>query len=234
MTAGVIPFSGNDTNNDLTSNSNFQFDPSTGLLYNSGAAGLALGTSSATVSALLTMSSTTKGFLPPVMTSTQRNAISTPATGLVVYDSTSNALYVYNGTAWAILANATPVSQTNTWQGIWSASQSGNINYYIDGNLITLDLPPVLSNANTASTITNVTALPSAIRPVATKYIPIWCQDDGIVREGTASIATSGTITISLTTVGLTRVSNGGSFLGTAATSTSGFFGSLLQYSIDV
>ena len=51
-------------------------------------------------SAVLEVSSTTKGFLPPRMTTTQKNAIATPAAGLVVYDSTTNKLACYNGTTW--------------------------------------------------------------------------------------------------------------------------------------
>jgi hypothetical protein len=51
-------------------------------------------------SALLEVQSTTKGFLPPRMTTTQKNAIATPAAGLVVYDSTTNKLTCYNGTTW--------------------------------------------------------------------------------------------------------------------------------------
>ena len=51
-------------------------------------------------SAVLEVSSTTKGFLPPRMTTTQKNAIATPASGLVVYDETTNKLACYNGTTW--------------------------------------------------------------------------------------------------------------------------------------
>jgi hypothetical protein len=51
-------------------------------------------------SAVLEVSSTTKGFLPPRMTTTQKNAIATPASGLIVYDSTTNKLACYNGTTW--------------------------------------------------------------------------------------------------------------------------------------
>jgi len=58
----------------------------------------AYGTTSA--SAQLEVVSTTKGFLPPRMTTTQKNAISSPASGLVVYDSTTNKLCCYNGTSW--------------------------------------------------------------------------------------------------------------------------------------
>ena len=50
--------------------------------------------------ALLEMVSTTKGFLPPRMTTTQKNAIATPAAGLVVYDNTTNKLCCYDGSTW--------------------------------------------------------------------------------------------------------------------------------------
>lgn len=54
----------------------------------------------ANASSILDVSSTTKGFLPPRMTTTQKNAIASPAAGLVVYDSTTNKLACYNGTTW--------------------------------------------------------------------------------------------------------------------------------------
>lgn len=51
-------------------------------------------------SAILSAFSTTKGFLPPSMTTTQKNAIVSPATGLIVYDNVINDLQYYNGAAW--------------------------------------------------------------------------------------------------------------------------------------
>jgi hypothetical protein len=55
---------------------------------------------SVNASARLQVDSTTKGFLPPRMTTTQKNAIASPAEGLVVYDSTTNKLCCYNGSTW--------------------------------------------------------------------------------------------------------------------------------------
>jgi hypothetical protein len=49
-------------------------------------------------SAVLQADSTTKGFLPPRMTTTQKNAIASPATGLVVFDTTLGKLCVFAGT----------------------------------------------------------------------------------------------------------------------------------------
>jgi hypothetical protein len=51
--------------------------------------------------ALLDLTSTTKGFLPPRMTKAQRNAISSPATGLVIYQTDNTpGIRAYNGTNW--------------------------------------------------------------------------------------------------------------------------------------
>lgn len=55
-------------------------------------------------SAMLEVQSTTKGFLPPRMTTAQKNAIATPAAGLMVYDTTLNKLCVYT-TAWETITS---------------------------------------------------------------------------------------------------------------------------------
>jgi len=66
---------------------------------------LLLGTTTNAASSILTMESTTQGFLPPRMTTTQKNAIASPATGLVVYDTTLNKLAVYTGAAWETITS---------------------------------------------------------------------------------------------------------------------------------
>jgi hypothetical protein len=61
---------------------------------------LAIGTITPNLSALVDITSTTKGFLPPRMTTVQRDAIASPAAGLVVYNSTTNKHQGYNGSTW--------------------------------------------------------------------------------------------------------------------------------------
>jgi len=58
-------------------------------------------------SAILQADSTTKGFLPPRMTTTQINAIASPANGLEVYNTTLACPCFYDGTAWRKVSHTT-------------------------------------------------------------------------------------------------------------------------------
>jgi hypothetical protein len=58
-----------------------------------------IGTSTPNGVAKLDVSSTTQGFLPPRMTTAQRDAIAAIA-GLVIYNTTTNKLQCHNGTTW--------------------------------------------------------------------------------------------------------------------------------------
>lgn len=55
------------------------------------AQGIGIGTTSPNSSAMLDVSSTTKGMLTPRMNSMQRASIATPATGLLVFDTDTNS-----------------------------------------------------------------------------------------------------------------------------------------------
>ncbi|HZV69528.1 MAG TPA: FISUMP domain-containing protein [Saprospiraceae bacterium] len=59
-----------------------------------------INTATPNTSAVLDVESTTRGFLPPRMTTSQRNAIVSPAIGLVIYNSTTNCLNYYIGYVW--------------------------------------------------------------------------------------------------------------------------------------
>jgi len=60
----------------------------------------------ANASSLLELNATDRGLLLPRMTTTQKNAIVTPATGLMVYDTDLLSFYQYNGTAWVIIGGS--------------------------------------------------------------------------------------------------------------------------------
>ena len=51
-------------------------------------------------------SSTTAPFYPPVVTTTQRNAISGMTKGAMVFNSSTNKLNVYNGSGWEVVTSS--------------------------------------------------------------------------------------------------------------------------------
>jgi uncharacterized protein (TIGR02145 family) len=67
--------------------------------YNNGS-NIGIGTTTPNASAITEMNSTNQGFLPPRMTTTQRNAIVSPAIGLVIFNTTTNCLNFYIGSGW--------------------------------------------------------------------------------------------------------------------------------------
>jgi hypothetical protein len=87
-----------------------------------GAAGI--GTASPNASSLLEVKSTSKGVLIPRMTLTQRNAIASPATGLLIFQTNSTpGFYFFNGTAWAAV---TPKSKDWSLTGNSGTNSSTN------------------------------------------------------------------------------------------------------------
>ena len=74
-----------------------------GFSYFNSGANYTFGSITEVTSAIVNVDSTTKGFLPPRMTTTEKNAIATPAAGLMVYDNTLNRPCFYNGTSWITL-----------------------------------------------------------------------------------------------------------------------------------
>jgi hypothetical protein len=69
-----------------------------------GSGNVGIGTT-ANASAILDAQSTTKGVRMPNMTTTQKNAISSPAAGLMVFDTTLAKLCVYSGSAWQTITS---------------------------------------------------------------------------------------------------------------------------------
>ena len=68
---------------------------------------LLVGTTTDVPSSALTVASSgnNKGFLPPKLTTTQRDAISSPAEGLIIYNLTTHKLNVYTGSAWEVVTS---------------------------------------------------------------------------------------------------------------------------------
>ncbi len=68
-------------------------------IFNNGG-NIGIGTITPDVSALAELNSFNKGFLPPRMTSVQRDAILSPAIGLVIFNTTTNCLNFFVGIGW--------------------------------------------------------------------------------------------------------------------------------------
>ena len=108
--AGALQIFGTSANVSMISGGTIALRPDGNLLVAPGSSGamavnanMSIGASTAPRSntALELLSATgTKGLLPPIATTTERDAISGPPTGLVVYNSTTNKLNSYNGSAW--------------------------------------------------------------------------------------------------------------------------------------
>lgn len=93
------------------------------------------GTGAAPVaSAMLDISSTTSGILIPRMTTAQRTAIVTPATGLQVYDTTTGSIWWFNGTVWVqLLGSGTGwmiTGNTLTTAGILGSISAHDVRYF--------------------------------------------------------------------------------------------------------
>jgi hypothetical protein len=74
-------------------------------LYIDSSGNVGIGTTSPSASAILDAQSTTKGVRMPNMTTAQKNAISSPAAGLMVFDTTLAKLCVYSGSAWQTITS---------------------------------------------------------------------------------------------------------------------------------
>jgi hypothetical protein len=75
------------------------------VILGSTSGNVGIGTTAPAASSKLDVTSTTQGVLFPRMTTTQKNAIASPATGLVVYDTTLNKLCVRGASAWETITS---------------------------------------------------------------------------------------------------------------------------------
>ena len=95
-----------------------------------------VGTASPDPSAILDITSSDLGILVPRMTSLQRSAIPTPATGLLVYDVDFNQFWYYDGTAWVAFVG--PAGPTGPQGPTGPTGSGGSDAWSLTGNTGTI------------------------------------------------------------------------------------------------
>ena len=179
-----------------------------------------IGTPTPDASAKLDISSTSKGFLVPRMTSTQKAAISSPANGLLVYQTDGViGFYVNSGT-----------SASPSWLRIntdWT--KSGNDISFTTGNISTTG---ALTGGN--SSTSNISGFAANVASISANY-SITSADNGKVLQSTSATAISIAIPTGLPTgfnctivqMGAGQITFTGTYLNRG-----GFTKSASQYSV--
>lgn len=79
-----------------------------------------IGVTPPNANAILDVTSTTKAFMPPRMTTAQKNSVASPTAGMVVYDTDMKGISYYNGTAWTTANNKNVATKTANYTALQS------------------------------------------------------------------------------------------------------------------
>lgn len=139
-----------------------------------GFAQMGIGTTTPDISSMLDIRSTSKGFLAPRMTTAQRNAIASPANGLVVYDTDLGSLYFFNGTVWSAIGSQGGATRTNY------------VLVKSEADLPTPAAGVITLNTNTLYEINGTVVLNNSINLNGAYVIGIDTNEDKLVRVGGA------------------------------------------------
>lgn len=141
-----------------------------------------IGTSTPDSSSILELSSDSLGFLVPRMTLAQRNAISNPSKGLLIYQTNGNqAFYFYTGSSWDCLLPCSESSGTSPieWDIGWTPGPDGdtmstdtmmvatdddNPLFFGAAGLLSGVIDPVMSN------VTLGASTPGGVKQASAKY----------------------------------------------------------------
>ncbi|MDO9254725.1 MAG: DUF1566 domain-containing protein [Bacteroidales bacterium] len=161
-------------------------------------------------SAMLDVSSTAKGFLAPRMTAIQRAAISSPATGLLVYQTDGSAGYYYfNSISWILISSGTysetdPVFGSSAAHGIASGELTNWNTAFSWGNHASAgyltgysENDPVFgasaANGITGTNITNWNSAYSWGNHASQGYLKTYSETDPAVKAISGLVKSNGT-----------------------------------------
>ena len=120
--------------------------------FHNNGSGIGMGTNTPNSSAKVEIASTTQGFLPPRMTTTQRDAIAFPALGLVIFNTTTNCLNFYIGTSWNETCGTVIIPLGNiTTLNCVGATNSGILDAGIPASGVSSSIPYTGGNGGTHS-----------------------------------------------------------------------------------
>lgn len=164
---------------------------------------IGIGTTGPNASALLDVFSTTKGFLPPRLTTAQVTAIATPADGLIVYDTDIDAIKLRANGAWVSLANSASASASGVagavqFSGGSGAFASDDANFHWDDTNKRLGIGTAVPNyrfqvvetkTNTAAGTVPMTQFVLTTNPASASSAGFYSLYSQINTSGTASLS---------------------------------------------
>lgn len=180
-----------------------------------------IGTTTPNASAALDLTATDKGFLPPRMTTLQRDAIASPATGLVIYNNDDNCLQWFDGAFWFNACDGTlstggdPSSGGSAVVSAWTSTIGCSVGAGPDNS------PAGVRQAGVNETMVQGVAAPAGATvtlvanvTTAGTYAVITDEINGVQYAATGTFAGTGNQTVTLNPIG--TPTSAGNFMWTA------------------
>lgn len=174
------------------------------------ASSVCFGTDSPSAAACFQLDSTTQAFLPPRMTTTQRDAIASPVAGMVIYNATTAALNVYT-TSWGAVGGG-----SGTVTSVAATAPAAG--FTISGSPVTTSGTFTFTLANDLAAVEGLSSTGIAARTATDTWAvrTITGTSGTITVTNGDGVSGNPTLTIDATYVGQTSITT----LGTIATGT--------------
>ncbi len=158
-------------------------------------------------SSVLELESTTKGFLPPRMTEAERDAISSPAESLIIYNTDTSLLNIYDGATWgALTGGGGIVDLTADVTGVLPEANGGtNQSTYTTGDTLYASATDTLSKLAIGSD-GDVLSVASGV--------PAWVAPSGnspneVISSGSGNFSTTSGSYVDVTNLSITITTTG-------------------------